>query len=420
MSGTGAGNSQRSGRARWIHSTRLHLVLYSFLLVYTPFILLQNYLIDLVSDTSRSTFELGSLHVPVVPIAAGVLLLLGILRFRRSVTRRMLAAAGIVVLMDTLAQQITDYYFGHRFYDLQQNWHYIAYGLFAFMVYRDLIPRRLPLARILWLTYFGALGFSLFDEFFQRQISSRVFDLSDTSKDLWGCLMGMVLIYLGGQRSQELLRGWSQIRQKHVGAHFRNPLTSLLLMVAFCLIFLCVTALLSDPQYAWTATGTTVALCVVFLAAFTLLFTRAGRIVLAAAVLALLGIIGYGSIRRGGEPITHARAGLTVYQGVPLPFFDVMFRPDGSFRLVDKKHFFNQRDQDFLLRQKCDIIVIGSGEKGLGGLGFPERSMVQFLYNPYLDRATQVITLRTPEACRLFNRLRQEKKSVLFILHNTC
>jgi hypothetical protein len=31
-----------------------------------------------------------------------------------------------------------------------------------------------------------------------------------------------------------------------------------------------------------------------------------------------------------------------------------------------------------------------------------------------------VIILPTPQACREFNRLKQEQKSVLFVIHNTC
>ncbi len=408
------------GQVSWIHSTRLHVFLYSFLLVFTPFLLLQNYLVDLVSDVSRATWRLGSLDVPVVPVAAAILLAAAAVVFRRAITRRWLVAVGIVVLMDALAQRVTDYYFGHRFYDLQQNWHYIAYGLFAGMVYRDLAPRRLPLAKILWVTYLGALGFSLFDEFFQKSISSRVFDLSDTSKDVWGCLMGMALVYLGGRCAGEILRGWPGLKPRRLSAHVRDPLSSLLLMFGFTLIFLGVTALLSDPQYAWTAAGITVALCALFLACFHLLFSRSGRIALAAAAMVLLVFLGQGVVRHRGEGISENRYGLTVYQGLPIPYFDVMLRAGGGFRLVDKKHYFNLRDQEFLLAQKSDIIIIGSGRDGLGGRGFPERAMVQFLYNPHLGRATQVITLTTPEACRLFNRLRQEKKSVLFILHNTC
>ena len=65
-------------------------------------------------------------------------------------------------------------------------------------------------------------------------------------------------------------------------------------------------------------------------------------------------------------------------------------------------------------------IVIGSGADGLGGRGFIKESAHQFIYNPHTQRGTQVIILKTPEACQVFNRLKRERKNVLFVLHNTC
>jgi hypothetical protein len=89
------------------------------------------------------------------------------------------------------------------------------------------------------------------------------------------------------------------------------------------------------------------------------------------------------------------------------------------FRLVDKKHYFNKRDQKFFFKQKTNIIIIGTGADGLGGKGFPDKTNF-FIYNPYIEKGTQVIILKNPEACEVYNRLKKENKDVLFILHNTC
>jgi hypothetical protein len=416
----GGGSRAKGDGLAHVHSTRVQLALYSLLLIFTPFILLQNFLVEQIARISGSTFPLGALHLPLVPAVAALLLILLALRFRRSISRRMLVAVAIVVLMDALAQQITDFYFGHRFYDLQQNWHYIAYGLFAYMVHRDLAPRRLPPAPILWMTFCFALAFSLFDEMFQMRMSSRVFDLSDTAKDVWGCLMGMVLVTLGGRRSEELRRWWHHLWTGPRRDQFRNPLGALLFMVTFDLVFLCCGSLLSDVEYVAAAVGVTLLACALFLAAWFLARSRWGRVVLTVSSLLLLAFVGYELLQHRGEFITQHRYGITAYKGIPIPFFDVLIYPDGWFRLVDKKHFFNQRDQVFFLKQRTDIIIIGSGERGLGGKGFPETSMVQFLYNRYLGRATQVITVKTPDACRLFNRLMRENKNALLVIHNTC
>jgi hypothetical protein len=399
-----------------IHSTRLHVVLYSFLLVFTPFIVLQNFLMDMIATASSVTVR----DIPVVPVVTALLLAIAAAVFRRRLTRRLLGAILVVALINAAAQSITDYYFDQKFYDLLQNWHYIAYALFAPMMYRDLAPRRIPLARILWITYVCALCFSVFDEGFQRALSNRVFDLSDTAKDLTGCLMGLILVTIAGTQWPGLRPAWRAARETPPSAHFANPLVSLALMTVFTFIYLGCTSLQSDAVYAGVAILMSMAASLVVVAVYFLLFRRWGRIVVGAAGLAVVGIVGGGFLLHHDDQIVHNRHGLTVYKGIPIPFFDVMIYPDGTFRLVDRKHAFTARDQQLMLRQRADIILLGTGSRGQGGRGFPEQAMVQFLHNPHLGRGTQVIRLTTPEACKLFNRLKQEKKSVLFIVHNTC
>jgi len=420
MSRTQPRQRGRSDGSPLIHSTRLHLVLYSFLLVLTPFLFLRSYIVYLISQVSEFPLPLGPIRLPLVPTIASILLIAALLRFRRFVTRRLLLAAGIVLAMDLLAQRISDFYFSHKVYDLQQNWHYIAYGLFAFMAYRDFSPRGWPLPRILRLIFIAALAFSCFDETFQKFMSSRVFDLSDIAKDSWGSLMGLVLIVVPGRRWEELARGWSQFRREGLRRAWHNPLTTFGLMFVFDVILLSCGSLLSDFEYVLHAAGLTLLIFALLLGIGALLHRRGGRIGVAVALLAALGAIGIGALGHRDRPITRCQYGLTVYRGVPIPFFDVMIYPNGRFRLADKKHFFNKRDQDFLLKRKADIIIMGSGSRGLGARGFPESSEVQFLHNPYTGRATQVITLKTPAACELFNRLKREHRNVLFILHNTC
>jgi surface polysaccharide O-acyltransferase-like enzyme len=153
--------------------------MYSMLLVATPFILLQSFLMEAISGICGTTFPVGDLNIPVLPVVGLVLVIAAGIYFRRRLTRRSIAAVVVAVLMIALSQQITDYYFDHNFYDLQQNWHYLAYAIFAYMMYRDLRPRGWPVARIMLLTFFSAMFFSTFDETFQRFMSSRVFDVSD-------------------------------------------------------------------------------------------------------------------------------------------------------------------------------------------------------------------------------------------------
>ncbi len=390
------------------------------LLIATPFILLQNYLVEAISVFSGSTFEVAGLEIPIVPVAAMIFAFMVAMLLRRYITRIWIAAGVVAVLMIALSQQIADYYFGHNFYDLQQNWHYIAYGLLAFMMYRDLAPRGIPAARIMLVTYISALLFSTFDEIFQMYMSSRVFDLSDTAKDLWGTLSGIVVLYLVTSTGSDLQAQWKRIRHRKLRRYLAHPPSLLVLMVIFALLLLGFGSLLSDSPYALLVVVFSVSsFVVVFLLIHVsqLSWVRNGLVAIVA--LALIAQSASYIIYRS-DGIVHNQYGLTVYEGIPIIFFDVMIFPDGSFRLVDKKHHFNLRDQDFLNKQQVDIIVIGSGTYGKGGLGFPQKVPVQFVYNPYTKQGTQVIILNNAEACKLFNRLKAEHKNVLFILHNTC
>ena len=219
--------------------------MYSMLLVATPFLLLRNFLQPAIARFSRAGFTLGTTEMPIVPLLALVLLIGSLIYFRAYLTRVPLLAAGIVLLLDALAQQIADYYFDHEFYDLQQNWHYLAYGIFPFMMYRDLIPRRIPLTKIMLITYFSAMSFSCFDEIFQMHMSNRVFDMCDIAKDVWGTLLGMVLILLGGNQARALTARWRQIRHPKLKRYTKHPFSLLILIFVFALLFLCFSSLLT-------------------------------------------------------------------------------------------------------------------------------------------------------------------------------
>ncbi len=404
----------------WIHSSRLHVVLYSMLLIATPFILLQNFLVETIGAISSSTFELFGRPIPIVPAAALVVAVGLLIRFRSLLTRVRMAAVAVAVLLIALAQQVTDYYFGHNFYDLQQNWHYIAYGIFAFMMYRDLAPRGVPLARIMLITYCAALLFSAFDEAFQMHMSSRVFDLSDTAKDVWGTLIGMVVVYLCGKQSAALLADWRNVRRPRLRDYLSHPFSLLIFMTAFGFLFICFSSLLSDFEHWKHVVIFTVASFLVFF--FILHISQYKWAKYSLLTILIVAVVGqcYFFARHRSDHIIYNRFGLTVYKGIPIPFFDVLIFPDGTFRPVDKKHYFNSRDQAFFLRHEPDVLLIGSGTHGRGGTGFPLGEANQFVFNRYTERATQVIILTTPEACRVFNRLKREGKNVLFVLHNTC
>lgn len=407
-------------KARGVHSPRVHVIMYSMLLVATPFVLLQNFLVEKISELSGSSFELGNTELPILPILAAVLVIVLLAVLRSYLTWLRVLSAVIVVLMNSLSQQITDYYFDHNFYDLQQNWHYFAYGILAYMIYRDLAPRNIPPARIMLITYIAALCFSTFDEVFQMHISSRVFDVSDIAKDLWGSLMGIVFLNLIVTKPGTLARQWKRVRHRRLQDYLTHPPSLLVLMFTFALLLLCYSSLLSKYEYCGYVVLFTV---VSFMAFFFLLhLSQYQRFKYALIVIFVCAVLlqTYFFAKYRSDNIVHNEYGLTVYKGIPILFFDAMIFPDGTFRLVDKKHYFNYRDQNFLKKQRTDIIIVSSGSEGKGGHGFPVKAPVQFIYNQYTQRGTQVIILENSQACELFNRLKDEGKNVLFVLHNTC
>ncbi len=404
----------------WIHSSRLHVVLYSLLLVATPFVLLQNFLQQAIGTISVSSVEIAGHSIPIVPSIA-VILLIGVLIVLRSRLKwHHILAAIVALVMIGLAQQITDYYFDHNFYDLQQNWHYFAYCLFAFMMYRDLAPRGHALADIMLITFVAALFYSSFDEAFQMHMSSRIFDVSDIAKDVWGTTTGMVVLFIGAPPSRTNSPDTRRVRHRRFHNYAQQPLSLLVLLILLSFFGVVFSSLLSEKEY-WdvviilTAGTFVLTFFVIHLSQF-----RWPRYVLIGLAVIAIVAQAYSYFSHRGEGITYNRYGLTVYEGIPVPFFDLLVFPDGSFRPVDKKHYFNYRDRTFLLKQNADIILLGSGSEGMGGHGFPLDAPNQFIYNWVTQKATQVIILNTPEACRLFNRLKLEGKNVLLVLHNTC
>jgi VanZ family protein len=420
MRGRPTHSAHATSRMDWIHSPRFHVILYSLLLVITPFLMVRDFLQPAIAKLSTSVVRLGTLAVPVVPTVALVLLVTLLVVLRSRLAWRHVFAGVLGLGMIALAQQVADYYFDHLFYELQQNWHYIAYGIFAFMIHRDLGPRGVPLPRIMLLTFFFAATYSAVDEAFQMHMGSRVFDMGDIAKDVWGAAAGMGMLYVGSRRSRNLWTDVRELRKRELGAYLKSPASVFLLLFILGFLFLCFASVLTDPPYWKHILLFTVASFVVVFGLLHYSQFRAGKIVLLALVGICLVTQSFFFLKHRTEHVVYNRYGLTVYKGIPIPFFDVLFFPDGTFRLVDKKHYFNDRDRTFLLRQEPDILLIGSGSQGLGGKGFAGELPTHFVFNRFSQRGTQVIILPTPEACGLFNRLKQERKNVLFVLHNTC
>ncbi|RJP74555.1 MAG: hypothetical protein C4524_12870 [Candidatus Zixiibacteriota bacterium] len=402
------------------HEAMIQFVLFAALVVATPFVVVTRYLQSVAQLVSHLSLPLPGVEVPGVLILAAGLALFLAWRYRSRITRRRLAALAVLGGMVALGHWTMDLYLDLTFFDLQENWHYVAYGAYMFFFFRAFNLRRMPLPRMILWAYGSALLMSLFDETFQFFLSHRVFDLSDVTKDAWGVIMGLVLVIFVTESAGTIDLKRAVWRRERLGDYLRHPETALLSVFGLTTVFLFVSPLLTEHAEIPLLLATGFGLFAVAGLLFHLSRHRAVRIALGIlAVVAVLGVAGSRLAHRG-DPITHNTFGLTVYRGMPLPFFDVLIYPDGGFRFVDKKHHFRSQDLRYLLMQEPDVLLVGSGNQGRGGQGFPQPEPVQFIYNEFTGRGTQVIILPTPEACRQYNSLVAAGKKVLFILHNSC
>ncbi len=401
-----------------IYSPTVHVVMFGLLLVFTPFIMLQNYLQTSIKELSNFKISLFGLRLPFMFTIFVVVFAVFLIAIRKKITLYRTFAVAVCIAMVALGQQISDYYMANPFYDLQNNWHYIAYAIFAVLMFRMLKAKGKDTGYIVRTSYFSAIILSAFDEGFQFFLSARVFDISDIAKDGWGVLIGLVICLFVYEEGRFIrVEGW-RITRKKIGDYLRKPLSFMVLATVFNLLFLIYGSLLSDLQFIGTA--------MVFLfGSFTALFLvihisqwKIPRvIIMAIIVLSIISLLVSFTIHRK-EYIIHSSPGLTVYKGLPLPYFDIMIFPEGGFRLVDKKLYFFPGDKTTIFEQKADIIIIGTGADGKGGGGFGAE-ISAFAYNPITNKCSQIIVLPNQSACENYNRLKEEGKNVLFIIHNT-
>ncbi|MDP8241884.1 MAG: VanZ family protein [Candidatus Celaenobacter antarcticus] len=407
---------------RNVHSpyfSGINLVLYSLLLIATPFLLIQNYLQQAIGMASDLSFNVWKLEVPYILAIAIIFVIAILVVFRHKITHFRIFACIVVILMVILGQHSTDYYFHHKFYELQHNWHYIAYGIFAYIIYRFLKEKELPSEWIILSTFITALSVSAFDETIQIFISSRIFDICDVAKDAWGTIMGMVVVFFVIESGQITRNGW-KLRQKKVRDYLKNPFSLLFLEVVFAYLFLLISSILSNKKYLSVAILLSIGVFLIFFLVFHNSQKKVYRNIFISIAIILVAFQSFFFIKYYNGNIIYNTKGLIVYKGIPIPYFDIMIYPNGTFRLVDKKTYFINPDKyNTIYPLSKDILLIGSGSDGKGGKGFPEDKEAQFVFNPKTKLPLQIIILKNKEACERFNELKKKGYSVLYIIHNS-
>ena len=397
------------------HSARINLILYSLLLVATPFLMLQNYMQSSIGVLGRSSFSIATINVPYVLLIAIIFLLVIITLSWRYINKVRIVGFVTIFLMLMLGQHTSDYYFNHVFYDLQYNWHFIAYSIFSYLAYRYFKERNFSSEVIIRNTFIIALALSSFDEIVQVFISNRVFDMSDIAKDIWGCVIGQIFVQvlLLNAINFKIYR----VRVDSLKNYSKHPFVLLVHQAILAYVFLYISSILTDPNY-WVQV-ILFSLITYFIVLFIIHLgqTKISRWVIRVAVILISFWILF-AVVKDKKHISVVSNNIMVYNGIPIYYFDVMVYPNGRFRLVDKKAVFRSRDKLKLDDMGADIILIATGSDNTGGKGFNDQVITELKYSISYKEVYQIIKLRNNEAVKLFNKLNREDKEVLLIFHN--
>jgi len=400
-----------------ITKAETHLILYILLLITTPFLLLQNYLQSLIGELSNLSYNILEINIPVtVTIAVTIIFIILFFTYKKLNSLRIISWIVIVILF-WIGQKSTDYYFNHKFYELQYNWHFFAYSIFAYLNYRVLSEKKIKPQKIITLTFIYTIAISTFDEAVQIPLSNRIFDLGDIAKDLWGSMIGLFFIFFILEDGLIIKNGW-KIRHKKLTSYFTNPLSLLIIEFTFAYIFMVSSSLLTSTKYLINSVLISVITVAVIIGITHISQIKLWRNLLIIVFSSLIITQTFFLFKYSDENIVYNKNKLLIYKGIPVYFFDVLIFPDGSFRLVDKKKIFNKRDQNTILKTSKDIIIFGSGTDGSGASGFPQNTATQFIYDETAKQGIQIIILENDEACKKFNTLKNEGKKPSLILHN--
>ena len=130
-------------------------------------------------------------------------------------------------------------------------------------------------------------------------------------------------------------------------------------------------------------------------------------VVIVVVIVLITAWVGFNPIGRFG----FCRFGLLVYSAIPFPAVDLVIHANGLPALRGSKaHFVGFAEIEPLLRERPDVLIIGTGYD----------NMVQVEEEILAMSAVQVLPLPTPQAVRRYNELRREGKRVAAIIHSTC
>lgn len=113
--------------------------------------------------------------------------------------------------------------------------------------------------------------------------------------------------------------------------------------------------------------------------------------------------------------------GLTTYNAVPVPYFDLKIYPNGIMKIRDgKSHFISLNETADIFNislnliettnSSIDALIIASGYENLVSV---DEAIINNSFFP-------VYVMPTPNALKKFNEMKKQGKKVAAIIHSTC
>lgn len=402
-------------------SPRTSVVLFSVLVVATPFLMLQNYLQSTFRKFGGTSVNIFGLECPIIllivlPIVIGLITY----NYKKATKIRAISLVFILIMM-YLGQSVSDFYINYKFYDLQNNWHYFAYCFFTIIMYRYLITKdNISLSRIIIITFLRGAAISVFDEGVQVFISNRIFDLSDVAKDLWGLWIGNIAIFFLFENGK-IIKEEYKILNKKLKDYFYSPKSLIFFQGVFTFIFLFFSAVLTDSRLAFYLLFITLAICTIVFLSFHLAQYKKIKYIIATFYIAiLLGLsISYAVNRNNG--LMSIGNNFVIYKGIPIPYFDVFIKPDGFFRLVDKKEHIKKGDMLTINEYEPNILIFALNDEDYQGnklINIDNMKNIYFTYNPINRKGIQILVLDYVSAKTEYNYLISQNKKAAIIIHN--
>ena len=409
------------GLVKAISSPMFQLVFYAIVLVFynaifaiVPVVQMQQaleYAIDRISASLDSTL-LWSRTISLTLMVGTAILIFFF--FRRQLAGHRILGIVALSVMVAMGGWISDYYLGYSPLDIRKYWHYLLYGLLVLLAYRAYPPIRMEAADFIYLAVALTLLISSLDEAFQGFISHRVVDLSDIAKDLWGTCMGLIVVFLLIE-SGERVRLSRQMASPRLFGCFRHisPLTICVIGGASLLL---TSSVLTEFRYWPHAIILAMVLTSLVLLGVRICARRQKPITICLLLALLMASVLFLDMQHAFTDVMYCRKGLVTCGPIPIPFFDVLIRSDGSFRLVDKKESFNRRDLQVLLHGSPDILLLGYRIRD-SHLTLPVGR--EDLCSDPVQHKTQIIVLSPEEACKEFERFVSMGLKVVLVIHNS-